>query len=347
MKSKYIKFFKKEMIFLLLLLIVVFISFGITYANFIYNSNDKRAVEMFAGSLGYNLMINDVYQNNIGVPKGSSIINLEIESTNEVSSYYKLLTNSDITIYAIEGSVNGTIGSNEKVNLKLNLVNTKDEVKNASFVVSMGYITNTLDDVAIKEGYREVKDIKKEITYDNKKWIITYINEDASIDLISKDVYSAKISGYNAYNNLNNLLNSKCTTANSKSFDINDIEGLAISTENEFRTINRLSYYPSILRNNPNVIIDDENNSDGYGYSNKITLKNNNIPSSVTNDLVKDKKFILNTIYYEVNGNDINYYVIELDNGKVNPKKLYDSNNSNYEVTSNVRCKVTIKDVAF
>ena len=81
MKNRYIKFFKKELIVLLLLLIVVFISFGITYANFIYNSEDKRAVEMFAGSLNYNLKINDVYQSNIEVPKGSSIINLEIEST--------------------------------------------------------------------------------------------------------------------------------------------------------------------------------------------------------------------------------------------------------------------------
>ena len=80
MKSRYIKFFKKELVFLLVLLIVVCISFGITYANFIYNSEGKRAVEMFAGALSYNIKINGEYKNNIDLIPGSQIVNIDIES---------------------------------------------------------------------------------------------------------------------------------------------------------------------------------------------------------------------------------------------------------------------------
>ncbi len=347
MKSRYIKFFKKELVFLLLLLIVVFISFGITYANFIYNSDNKRAVEMFASSLSYNMKINDIYTSNINVAKGSSIIDLEIESTNEVSSYYKLLTNSNVTVYAIEGFVSGTISSGEKTNIKLYIVNTSEEDKNVSFVVSMGYITNTLDDVIIKDGYHMVQNIKNEITYDNKKWVITKINEDTSIDLISKDVFNAKISGYNAYNNLNDLLNSKCTTGNSKSLTVGDVKGINILTEGEYTSVNRLAYYPSSLMDDENVVISDGTMYNGYGYTNKMLVRNKSLLVNVNDELLNQNKYLLNTPYYEVKNGEIFYYVIEMDNGKVNLRKLYDSNNTNYEISSSVRCKVTIKDVAF
>ncbi|MBR4693741.1 MAG: hypothetical protein IKP07_02915, partial [Bacilli bacterium] len=183
MKSKYISFFKKELIFLLVLLIVVCISFGITYANFVYNSEDKRAVEMFAGALSYNLKINGTYQNNIDLVPGSSIIDLEIESTNEISSYYKLLINKKITVYSIDGITKGVIGSNDKVNIRLYIVNPSNDNINISFIVSMGYLTNTLEDVKVNDGYYEIGKMKEEITYSNKKWNILRINDDASIDI--------------------------------------------------------------------------------------------------------------------------------------------------------------------
>jgi len=347
MKNKYIKFFKKELIFLLLLLIVVFISFGITYANFIYNSEDKRAVEMFTGSLSYNLKINDTYQSSLIVNPGSSILNIEIESTNEISTYYKLLTNSDVTIYAYDGLVNGTISSGEKTNIKLYVINNSSVGKAVSFVVSMGYITNTLDDVIIKDGYREIENIKKEITYDKKKWFISKINEDSSIDLISKDVYITKISGYKSYNDLNNLLNSKCTTLGSRSIDVNDLDNLIINTDKNYTELNRLIYYPSIFRSN-NVVIEDDNvNENGYGYTNHILVKNKNISFTVSNEILKQNKYLLNTNYYEIDNNKILYYVIEMDNGNLVLRKLYDSNNTNYEVSSNVRCTVNIKNTSF
>jgi hypothetical protein len=347
MKDKYIVFFKKEIIFLLLLLIVVCISFGITYANFVYNSNDKRAVEMFAGSLNYNLKINGEYQNSIEVSKGSSIINLEIKSTNEVSSFYKLLTNSDIVIYTIEGNASGVIGSNDIVNIKLYIVNNKEDIVNVPFIVSMGYLTNSLDDVKVVENYHEIQNIKHEIEYDNKTWIIGRINDDASIDLISKNLYNIKLSGYDAYNDLNSLLNSKCITNGSKSIDINDINGISLMTYNDYTTINRLSYFPSIIKNIEDVIIENDYISEsGYSYSNSILIRNKKINNNM-DDTYKNGKFLLNNLYYEVDNNEIFYYVIELDNGKVNLRKLYDSNNSNYEISSNVRCILNIKDSVF
>ncbi len=353
MKNKYIKFFKKELVFLLILLIVVCISFGMTYANFIYNSENKRAVEMFTGSLKSNIKINGTYSNSITLSPGSSIINLEIESTNEISSYYKLLTNKNIMIYSYEGLTNGAIGSKDKVNVKLYVFNNAKEEIDVSFIVSMGYLTNTLDDVKVKDGYYEIKSMNSEITYDNKKYKVLKVNDDASIDLLSKDTYKVIVSGYDGYNNLNNLLNSKCTTKNSRSINVNDIEGLVINNDENFTNINRLTYYPNSFKYDDNVLIDNKNYSDdekvltGYNYSNNVSVKNKKIISNINNEIFKNNSFLLNTNYYEIVGNEINYYVIELNDGKPILKKLYDSNNQNYEITSNVRCIVNIKDIAF
>ena len=314
MKSKYIKFFKKELVFLLVLLIVVCISFGITYANFIYNSEGKRAVEMFAGALSYNIKINGEYKNNIDLIPGSQIVNIDIESTNEISSYYKLLTNNNITIYSIEGSTNGIIGATDTNNIKLYIVNNTNDIVNISFVVSMGYLTNTLDDVKVTEGYYEIETIKEEITYDNKKWSIIRVNDDASIDLISKDVYNVTLSGYDSYNNLKNLLDSKCI--NSRSVDIDDIEDLTINPDNDYTTIDRLTYYPNSLKNDVNVIINNSTNeSNGYSYTNSLVLRNKHVSSSFNSKLFNNKKYLLSNPYYEV--------------------------------TSNVRCIANIKDISF
>ena len=346
MKSRYIKFFKKELVFLLVLLIVVCISFGITYANFIYNSEGKRAVEMFTGALSYNMKINDEYRNNIDLLPGSQIINIDIESTNEISSYYKLLTNNNITIYSIEGNSSGIIGSSDTLSIKLYVINNTNENLNISFLVSMGYLTNTLDDVKVNEGYYEIENIKEEIVYDNKKWSIIRINDDASIDLISNDLYNVTLSGYDGYNNLNKLLDSKCI--NSRSITIDDIEDLTINPDNGYTKIDRLIYYPNTFKNDVNVIIDNSTNEgNGYSYTNSLLLRDKHINSSFNTKLFNTKKYLLSTPYYEIKNNEIYYYAIELSNGKVNLKKLYDSNNTNYEVTSNVRCITTIKDINF
>ena len=346
MKNKYISFFKKELIFLLILLIVVCISFGITYANFVYNYEDKRAVEMFAGALSYNLKINGIYQNNIDLVPGSSIINLEIESTNEISTYYKLLINKNITIYSIDGLTKGVIGSNDKLNVRLYVVNTSSENVNISFVVSMGYLTNTLDDVIINTGYYEIEKLKDEITYNNKKWNILRINDNASIDLIEKNVSSVTINGYNGYNNLVDLLNSKCI--NARSISVSDIDGLDINIDNDFVDFNKLVYFPNSLVNDENVILNHESTEmNGYSYSNGIMIRNKSITSNINNDLFKNNKYLLSTPYYEMDNNEIYYYAIELNNGVVNLRKLYNSDNTNYEITSNVRCITNISGVAF
>ena len=346
MKNKYISFFKKELIFLLILLIVVCISFGITYANFVYNSEDKRAVEMFAGALSYNLKINGIYQNNIDLVPGSSIIDLEIESTNEISTYYKLLINKNITIYSIDGLTKGVIGSNDKLNVRLYVVNTSSENVNISFVVSMGYLTNTLDDVIINTGYYEIEKLKDEITYNNKKWNILRINDNASIDLIEKNVSSVTINGYNGYNNLVDLLNSKCI--NARSISVSDIDGLDINIDNDFVDFNKLVYFPNSLVNDENVILNHESTEmNGYSYSNGIMIRNKSITSNINNNLFKNNKYLLSTPYYEMDNNEIYYYAIELNNGVVNLRKLYNSDNTNYEITSNVRCITNISGVAF
>jgi len=346
MKSKYISFFKKELIFLLVLLIVVCISFGITYANFVYNSEDKRAVEMFAGALSYNLKINGTYQNNIDLVPGSSIIDLEIESTNEISSYYKLLINKKITVYSIDGITKGVIGSNDKANIRLYIVNPSNDNINISFIVSMGYLTNTLEDVKVNDGYYEIGKMKEEIIYSNKKWNILRINDDASIDIVSKDVYNVTISGYNGYNNLVDLLNSKCI--NSRSIDINDIDGLEINVNNDFIDFNRLVYFPNSLLNDDNVVLNNGSTEmNGYGYSNGILIRNKFITSNINNNLFKNNKYLLSTQYYEVKNDEIYYYAIELDNGVINLRKLYNSDNSNYEIVSNVRCITNIKNISF
>lgn len=308
---------------------------------------------MFTGSLKSNIKINGIYSNSVTLSPGSSIINLEIESVNEISSYYKLLTNKNIMIYSYEGPTNGVIGSKDKLNIKLYVFNNAKEEVTISFTVSMGYLTNTLDDVKVKEGFYEIKSMNNEITYDNKKFKIIRINHDASIDLLSNDTYKVTVSGYNGYNNLSDLLNSKCTTKNSRSINVNDIEELIINNDEDFININRLTYYPNSFKYDENVLIDNKSYSDeekvlsGYSYSNNISVKNKKITSNINNEIFKNNNYLLNTTYYEIVGNEIYYYVIELNNGKPVLKKLYDSNNQNYEITSNVRCIVNIKDIAF
>ena len=61
MKERYIKFFKKELVFLLILLLVVCFSFGVSYSNFVYNSDKHRAVEMYTSSLKYEVTINNTF----------------------------------------------------------------------------------------------------------------------------------------------------------------------------------------------------------------------------------------------------------------------------------------------
>lgn len=347
MKNKYIKFFKKELIFLLVLLIVVCISFGITYANFIYDSESKRAVEMFAGALTYNIKINGNYQNNIDLISGSQIVDIELETTNEINSYYKLLVDKNIPVYSIEGSSEGIIGSNDKIKIKLYVVNNTPNILNVSFLVSMGYVTNTLDDVIINDGYKEIESMKAEITYDNKKWSILKINDDSSIDLIGNDLYKVTLSGYDGYNNIKSLLDSKCL--NSRSINIGDIEELLLIPETNYSQINRIVYYPNSFIDNENVIIDttSSNIMTGYSYTNKILARKMSITSSINTKLFNSKKYLLSTPYYEINNNEINYYAIEIDNGNVKLKRLYNSNNTNYEITSNVRCITNIKNIAF
>ena len=60
MKSdRYISYIRNRIIILCAALVIVCVSFGVSYSNFVYNSKEHRAVEMFVNKLNYVLKINN------------------------------------------------------------------------------------------------------------------------------------------------------------------------------------------------------------------------------------------------------------------------------------------------
>ena len=222
--KRYQKYLKKRIFVLCLLLVVACFSFGYSYSNFIYESNDHRAVEMYVNKLSYDFKINGLDTSTYSLTSGINILNITLKSNNEVETYYKLSypSNNYLKIYNVGNSNSyGNITSNETKDIKLLIVNSSLESINIEFVVNSGYITNTLDDVRIPLDNTEIIDninigdyisytpngvidvtkynvtnnfsgynLPQDVYLQNTLWRILNINNDGTIDLISdKELY--------------------------------------------------------------------------------------------------------------------------------------------------------------
>ena len=239
MKTKYMSLLKKVIFVLLILLAVVCFSLSSSFSSFIYESNDHRAVEMFANKLSYNIKINNIDTNKITIKPGGNVINMNIKSLNKVDTYYKLVykNNDDLVIYNLSNNVSGSITSESEIIIKLLIINKTQNSINCNFEVSGGYITRTLDEVIVSNNYSEIDksiQIGDYIEYNpsnsyeidgkyfNKeevlsistvptRWKIYDINDKGEIIIISENNIiiedSYKLKGALGYNNIVNLLN--------------------------------------------------------------------------------------------------------------------------------------------
>ena len=183
---KDITFFLKSHKYYLVVAILVLISvvLNVTFSSYIVTSNDHKAAEMYIGELKYSISIDSNETNTITVPSGETIIDLNVNNLNPVDTYYKLLylNNSNITIkYYNEtkdtsevvtkyNKPNDSITSSGTNSIKLSVVNNSSSNQTISFSLKGGYINNTLSDIKVPSGYRE---INKEDTSTNTYFCYT------------------------------------------------------------------------------------------------------------------------------------------------------------------------------
>ncbi len=360
MKERYVKFFKKNVVVLVILLIVVCFSFGISYSNFIFNSNNHRAVEMHVNKLKYNIKINNTLTNKIDVPSGNSVINIEIESLNNVDTYFKLLTlKSDyLDIYYLDQKPNDKINSNNKIIVKLFISNKTNNNVSCEFLVSGGYINNSIDDINVPNNYQEIinkisvgdnfeykiDDKTYNLNYDfldnielhsiNNGFRILNVNDDGSIDLISNEsvsINSLKFKGAKSYNNiiyiLNTILNelySSKYSVNVRNININDINKYMKSNleiySNNIKTYTNQNniYIPSLYENEIGSIINNQHLNGKVDKSENSSFIDSNY--KIVNTITLKEMNKLNNIV-EDNFKSYIYYelFIEKDNKYYNP----------------------------
>ena len=371
MKDKYIKFFKKELVFLLILLVVICFSFGVTYSNFIYNSNSKRAVEMFTSKLSYEIKINDNVTNEISVNPGISLVDLEIRSLNPVKSYYKLSYKSGNVLVLIYGTNDNVIVDEEGiVKYKLLIINNNEYNHSVNFNVDGGFTTNTIDDVSIKEDYIELNktiNIGDTIEYQNYLFRILDIYDDGRLDIISENFdFSISLEGASGYNNSVTMINNKITEifGAGRSIKIDDIKkyssnGIINYTATETYCRNDSLTYPKYFEYEKDTYIDyidkkigispsGSYNIEGnpYEYANCISTKiisigNIEFKNPIYEDIFSSQNSIIATRYNNYTDN-VEWGIMSIESGNIKIHKLYDSDNSSYEVFENVRVLINL-----
>lgn len=246
--EKYISYIRNRIIILCAALVIVCVSFGVSYSNFVYNSKEHRAVEMFVNKLNYILKINNTEMTVVNVKPGNTLLNISLTSKNGIDSYFKLLysENKNINVYFVDSEPSDLIKSNEEKTYKLFINNSSKENIKTTFYISSGYVNNKLENVEIKDGYKEITkgilvgdiigytpsseynrenyEVTSEysgvenqlVMVNNYRWNILSINGDGSVDLISTDGVTIdgnnglKLNGALGYNNGVNLLNDIC-----------------------------------------------------------------------------------------------------------------------------------------
>ena len=157
----YFKSKSKKYLLATILLLSLCPLLGLTYSSFIFSSDNYRASEMYIGSLMYGIKINDESVSKITVAPGETEVNIEITSLNAVSSFYKLIykENSNILVEYNEDAdtPSGDISNKKEITIKI--TNSSSSNIKVEFDIASGYITNTIENVIIPQGYTEVTGI--------------------------------------------------------------------------------------------------------------------------------------------------------------------------------------------
>lgn len=148
----------------LVIIMIVFLCpiLGLSYANFVINTDDYRASEMYIGKLLYSVKIDDMPTNKINVFANSETeVVVEVTSLNEVMTNYKLVYESNPNIKIIYASdeneiTNGSITSSKKSSLLI--TNSGESDIEVSFYVIGGYYNNDVSDITVDTKYTEIID---------------------------------------------------------------------------------------------------------------------------------------------------------------------------------------------
>lgn len=298
MRDRYLKVFKRSVVLLIILFVIVCFSFGVSYSNFIFSSTEHRAVEMHIDKLLYAIKINNEPVSEITVNPGINVYNVEIESLNKITSYYKLIVEqNDLKVYYLANNTNNKIDGYGKNNTRLVIFNSSNNNIKTKFLINGGYINNSLDDITVNNGYAEIKqlNIGEYITYNtnnsynldndysdeensvintnNNSYRILSVNDDNTIDIISENsvlLNNLVFSGSNGYNNfayiINDIVNKVFSNNNTvyvRNININDIEKYTdnkIVNYNNIKSLNKELYIPTILEYDKNIVINGNNN---------------------------------------------------------------------------------------
>ncbi|MBQ4262900.1 MAG: hypothetical protein IJB83_01475 [Bacilli bacterium] len=157
----YFKSKSKKYLLATILLLSLCPLLGLTYSSFIFSSDNYRASEMYIGSLMYGIKINDESVSKITVEPGETEVNIEITSLNTVSSFYKLIykENSNILVEYNEDNDLPSGNISNKRNITIKITNSSSSNIEVEFDIASGYITNTIEQVIIPQGYTEVTGI--------------------------------------------------------------------------------------------------------------------------------------------------------------------------------------------
>ena len=126
MVKGYFKSKSKRYLMVTLILSLILPILAFSYSNFIFSSEDYRASEMYIGSLLYGIKINGEATSSIVVPDGETEYVLEITSLNTVSSFYKLIYESNENIEVRYNKEENDVPSGNISNtrtIKLSIVN--------------------------------------------------------------------------------------------------------------------------------------------------------------------------------------------------------------------------------
>ena len=192
----YFKSKSKRFFLISMLLSIICPILGTTYSMFIFTSENYRTSEMYIGNY-YEIKINGEITNTINIPKGETIIDLEITSLNTKDTYYKLTysENENISIKYIEkyytdvyDNTNGIISNTKKISLLI--TNTSNENIEVSFKVASGYLHNDLGKVIPKEGYIVIEEsfIMNDINIANiyvDNELVDYLDSKLNYELIN------------------------------------------------------------------------------------------------------------------------------------------------------------------
>lgn len=144
---------KRSYIFIFILILIFFISFGASYSILMNKSEHHGKLNIVAGDLNYKIESHDLVDNKITVEAGIvKKITLTLTSLNEVNSKYELYytlgtANSNVIVgYGADtqDNVSGTINADETKTITLIIDNNSNSSTTVTFGVAGGLMNNVL-----------------------------------------------------------------------------------------------------------------------------------------------------------------------------------------------------------